>query len=181
MTIASADTPPLGATVFLDFEASSFWGWPIEVGLAWCDGPGPETRFRVTAFLIRPEPDWDKADWDPLAEEVHGIALDHLRRRGAPAPDVARAVARLIEGCTVVSDAADFDGALLQRLFEAMPEAAPDVYVLDLAGLLRRLGPEAAARYDAALAAAPAPHRAGPDALRLARGWQAAAGGPDAP
>jgi hypothetical protein len=181
VSIPSTKAAPPDATVFLDFEASSLGGWPVEVGLAWFDPLAPAEGLRSVSFLLRPEPNWDEADWDPLAEAVHGIALDDLRREGTPAPEAARAVARIVAGRTLMSDAADFDGALLLRLFEAMPEAPPDVRVLDLAGLLRRLGPEAAAWYDTVLAATPAPHRAGPDALRLARAWHAALTGPDEP
>ncbi|MGY4801340.1 hypothetical protein [Teichococcus aerofrigidensis] len=181
MSIPSAKAPPPDATVFLDFEASSLGGWPVEVGLAWFDPSAPAEGFLSVSFLLRPEPDWDEVDWDPLAAVVHGIALDNLRREGTPAPEAARAVARLVAGRTLMSDAADFDSALLLRLFEAMPEAAPDVRVLDLAGLLRRLEPEAVALYDATLAATPTPHRAGPDALRLARAWHAALTGPHGP
>ena len=88
-----------------------------------------------------------------MAEELHGIALGQLQQRGSPARDIARAVSHLVLGRTLVSDAADFDGALLLRLFEAMPEPPPNVRVLDVAGLVRRLGPETAARYEASLAA----------------------------
>lgn len=158
--------------IFLDFEASSLSGWPVEIGLAWYDKPGPKERIQSLGFLIRPEPGWDEADWDVLAEEVHGIGLDDLRQEGTPAMDVARAVARLVTGRTLVSDAAGFDAHLLARLFEALPEPAPEVCVLDVTSLLRKLSREAAVRYEAALAEAPIPHRAGPDAIRLARAWR---------
>ena len=165
--------PSLSAVpIFLDFEASSLSGWPVEIGLAWYGRIGPKERIQNLSFLIRPESGWGEADWDALAEEVHGIGLEELRREGRPAMDVARVVAQLVAGRTLVSDAASFDGRLLARLFEAMPEPAPEVQVLDMTSLLRRLSPAVATRCEAVLAEAPIPHRAGPDAIRLALAWR---------
>lgn len=161
--------------VFLDFEASSYSGWPIEVALAWIPGgrSSPAGSLASKAWLIRPEPDWDEAEWDPLAEEVHGLSLAGLRRNGCSAFEVARAVAERLRGKLVVSDAVDVDGALLVRLFEAMGDPAPDYRLVDIASLLRQVDEDGRRRFTAFMSAGP-PHRAEPDALRLARAWLAA-------
>jgi hypothetical protein len=80
--------------LFLDFEASGVLGWPVEVG--WADIRGGEVV--AEGHLIRPEPDWDPAEWDEEAEAVHGIALARLRREGAPARDVAARAAAALRG-----------------------------------------------------------------------------------
>ncbi|WP_198382976.1 hypothetical protein [Roseomonas sp. KE2513] len=169
--------------VFLDFEASSFSGWPIEVALAWIPGGRSSSTGSLAseAWLIQPEPDWDEAEWDPLAEEVHGLSLAELRRDGCSAFGVARAVAERLRGKLVVSDAADVDGALLVRLFEAMGGPAPEYRLVDIASLLRQIDGDGRQRFAAFMGAGPPPHRAEPDALRLAHAWLAALCWPGAP
>lgn len=158
--------------VFLDFEASSATGWPIEVG--WAE---PVAGHVVSqSFLIRPEPEWDDAEWDDIAAEVHGITPDQLARDGLPASIVADRVAAALDGRLLVSDAADADGAWLARLMEAHP-APRDWPVTDLAALEARLDAPARARLRVELARHPAPHWAGEDAARLAGGWAAAVRG----
>ncbi|MDO5614129.1 MAG: hypothetical protein Q4G14_12940 [Paracoccus sp. (in: a-proteobacteria)] len=98
----------------IDFEASSLDGWPVEVGLAWCDGG----QVRVWSSLIRPEPDWDMALWDMQAEEIHGITRAQLD----DAPDVAQVAAALmghIGARGLVSDAPGFDQFWLDQLLRA--------------------------------------------------------------
>lgn len=158
--------------VFLDFEAASAAGWPIEVG--WAEVASSDVV--VESYLIRPEPEWDEAEWDEVAAEVHGIAFDRLFQEGRPASLVADRVAAALSGRLLVSDAAEADAAWLARLMEAHGEAR-DWPVTDLLALERRMDPPARARLRAHLASAgPAPHRAGEDAARLARAWLAALG-----
>ena len=155
--------------VFLDFEAASATGWPIEVG--WAEIVDDEVA--VESHLIRPEPDWDEAEWDEIAAEVHGIAFERLYREGCPASLVADRVAAALGGRLLVSDAAEADAAWLARLMEAHGEAR-DWPVVDLLALERWMERPARARLRAHLAAGPAPHRAGEDAARLAHAWRAA-------
>ena len=153
--------------VFLDFEAASQTGWPIEIG--WAEIVSGEIV--AESHLIRPEPDWDEAEWDEIAAEIHGIAFERLYREGRPASLVADRAAAALRGRLLVSDAAETDAAWLARLMEAHGEAR-DWPVLDLLALERRMEAPARARLRAHVAAAgPAPHRAGEDAARLAGAW----------
>ena len=155
--------------VFVDFEASGPDGWPIEVG--WAEIVAG--RVAVESHLIRPEPEWDEAKWDEVAADVHGIALDRLRAEGEPAIVVADRVVAALHGRLLVSDAAPYDRAFLRRLFDVR-DGDPDWPMTDIAALERSMEPEARARMRSALARLPLPHRAGPDAERLAHAWAAA-------
>lgn len=158
--------------LFLDFEACSTIGWPIEVGWAGIEAG----RIVVGCLLIRPEPDWDEGEWDALAEEVYGIPLDGLRREGVPAPVVADRLAAILRVRTVISDAAPCDRAFLDRLVDLHTDW-PDHSLIDLEEAVRWLDEPARARLRASLNGDPAPHRAGEDAARLARAWLTACAG----
>jgi len=71
--------------IFLDFEASSLWvgSYPVEV--AWVSEDDT-----AAGYLIRPEPGW--TEWDPKAEDIHGISHEVLMRDGDDAAAVARIV-----------------------------------------------------------------------------------------
>ena len=156
--------------IFLDLEASSLDAdsWPVEVGLAWL----VEGRVEVRSSLIRPDPSWSMRAWSPASAEVHGIPLAELRQ--APlAAEVARWIAGLIGDATVVSDAPEFDARWLARLYETEGGLIlPLVRDFDVL-VAARCDMAATRRVYAALDRIPAPHRAGPDAARLARAWAA--------
>lgn len=155
--------------VFLDFEAAGPNAWPIEIG--WAEIVAGEVVGR--SFLIRPEPDWDEAEWDEVAAEVHGITFEQLFTEGKPASFVADRAAKVFESRLLVSDASEADEAWLARLMEAHPEER-DWPVTDLLALEARMDIPARARLRQTLARLPVPHRAGQDADRLARAWLAA-------
>lgn len=155
--------------LFMDFEASSLSAnsWPIEVGLAALTPNGVVAQSR----LIRPAPDWDRADWNPQSEAIHHIPLELLERDGLVAWDVAGWVLEQLPGTTLVSDAPQFDGRWLQRLLDCHPDTPPPGlrihdYEAALATFLSAKGLDAAYEY---IARHPAPHRAGPDAQILAQ------------
>ena len=86
---------------YIDFEASSLSreSWPIEIGMAWIEGPGVQ----LWSTLIRPDVSWDLDDWSLRSAEVHNIPYDELM--AAPrAADVAREVRTRLLGKTPVSD-----------------------------------------------------------------------------
>jgi DNA polymerase III epsilon subunit-like protein len=154
--------------VFLDFEASALSpaSWPVEIGLAWLAGG----RVRSRSHVIAPRPGWRRSEWCARAARVHGISLDEVLR-GTPAAKVAALTDRLI-GCDVVSDNPLWDQRWLDRL---RGEGAPRVVVTGLRdAMLRRLDDTAASALQLALLRSAPPHRAGPDAERLARAWAAA-------
>lgn len=168
MTKASIDN-----FAILDFEASSLSqeSWPIEVGLSWI----ANSRVQTWSSLIRPDPAWDVGDWSQQSAEVHGIPLSDLENAPSAA-EVVEAFLNALEGRKLVSDAPEFEARWLDRLlraarrtevqaiedFDGVSFALFEGYALDLL-------------YEA-VERRPAPHRAGPDTARLARGWLKAAG-----
>ena len=99
---------------FIDLEASGLRAnsWPIEVG--WCfEGGKPQT------FLIKPDGDWSLDAWDPAAETLHGISIDYLNKKGHTPKDVCAKLNAALDGVLVYSDAPDWDGYWLYRLFNA--------------------------------------------------------------
>ncbi len=162
----------------LDIEASSIesGSFPIEIG--WCvdDERPPES------FLVSPAPGWDTTfGWSPISQALHGITLDDLRRDGI---DVRSAVDRIEAAFAhrrVVSDNPDFDDFWLSLVYEAagMSKAWSIGHVEDAYRAAVRANPVATTTFVRALHAVerayPHPHRAGPDALRMAKKVRAVA------
>lgn len=156
---------PLGddaRVAFIDLEASglSARSWPIEVGWAFRTGA-------PTSLVIRPHASWKEGDWDPKAENLHGLTRAVIERDGLAPEAVAAAVNEALADAMVYSDAPDWDGFWLYRLFSAAG-VKQGFTVLDFNRFLR---PLAGAREDKVLqkAAQTAPrlHRAGADAKHL--------------
>ena len=105
---------PLPDIVFLDLEASGLGSssWPVEVG--WCFLSG-----RPVSLLITPHEDWRDEAWDPEAERLHGLSRKKLERKGEDAGAVCDRMNAALEGRLVYSDAPDWDGFWLYRLFSA--------------------------------------------------------------
>jgi hypothetical protein len=150
--------------LFLDIEASSFdpASWPVEIGYAWLTDDGIARR----SAIIAPRPDWPLHAWSEAAADVHGISL-RAARAGIDA-DVVAAQTDAFKDFEVVSDNPRWDQMWLDRLREGRP-AIP---VRSLrAAISERLDPVEADAVALALFRGGAPHRAGPDALRLATAW----------
>ena len=89
--------------VFYDCEASSLDGFVIEIG--WALAPPGGGKIVSAGYLVRPAPDWEiEASWDPNAEALHGVSLDHLLKHGRPAWEVARTMNRALAGRELFSD-----------------------------------------------------------------------------
>ena len=97
---------------FIDLEASGLGpnSWPIEVG--WCFSDG-----KPEALLISPADDWGDEAWDRQAEALHGIAQATLRKKGHEIAKVCDQLNRALIDVDVFSDAPDWDGFWLYRLF----------------------------------------------------------------
>ena len=110
--------------------------------------------------------------WSPASAAVHGIPLAELRQ-APPAAEVARWVAGIVGDATVVSDAPEFDARWLARLYETTDGLlVPSVRDFDVM-VVARCDMAATRRVYAALDRIAAPHRADPDAARLAAAWAA--------
>ena len=99
---------------FLDFEASSLSNksYPIEV--AWSSPDGP-----IESYLISPSGIEEWTDWDPAAENVHGISRHVLAADGKTPHFVCDRMTDQLAGKRIYTDAPRFDGAWLARLFSA--------------------------------------------------------------
>lgn len=157
---------------FIDLEASglSARSWPIEVG--WCFAEGA-----VSAMLIKPAPDWSLADWSPQAQGLHGISPEMLQQDGVSVEDACDRLNAALAGKIIYSDAPDWDGFWLYRLFQAGKKRQRFI-VSDLASLLRgvpaeKIGP----LVTAAELRAPRRHRAAPDVLHMRMLYELAAAG----
>ena len=158
--ISSEITPDKIA--FIDLEASGLGSksWPVEVGWAFADSE-PES------MLILPHPSWPDDAWDENAEKLHGIPLTELRKNGMPARDVCLALNEALEGAMVYSDAPDWDGFWLFRLFSAAG-VRQSFMLQDYGALVRRLGVTGDHELFARAARlAPRRHRAAADARHL--------------
>lgn len=154
--------------IILDFEASSLSqeSWPLEVGLSWI----ANGRVQTWSSLIRPEPSWDLRDWSPQSAEVHGIPYSELE--DAPcAAEVAEAFLYVVGRRRLTSDAPQFEARWLARLMEAAGRSdVPNIEDFDAVSFAAYQGYALDLLYEM-VERRPAPHRAGPDTARLARGW----------
>ena len=163
--MAQRTIEPEGArarVAFVDLEASSLSAvsWPIEVGWAF-------ERGAAKSLLIRPDPTWSEEAWSVEAEKLHGVRRADLIRDGRPAREVAETLNAALSRFEVWSDAPDWDGFWLFRLFSAA--RVKQRFALKDFGRLMR--PLAGAREEEALRRAaqtsPRRHRAGADAKHL--------------
>lgn len=159
------DTAPGTASrklAFIDLEASGLGSksWPVEVGWAFAEGA-------PASMLIRPHASWTDDAWDPAAQALHGLDRAALDADGEDARAVCLALNAAFAGADVYSDAPDWDGFWLFRLFSA-GGVKQDFVLRDYGALLR---PIAGARepelYERASRLAPRRHRAADDARHL--------------
>lgn len=155
--------------VILDLEASGLGpgSYPIEAGLALVSGPARQIRTR--SILIRPTPQWrDTGLWSPASAAIHNIPRESLDLEGRPVADVCDWLnLELGPPAIVVTDAPAFDQAWLDTLFQAgNREQQFKLHEFDaLTGSLDR---DQYRTFVDILDRKVVPHRAGPDALRLA-------------
>lgn len=99
---------------FLDLEASGLGpkSWPIEVGWAF-------VGWSARSMLIKPTDDWPLTAWEKTAEDLHKISVDELLTNGLPPLEVALVLNAALGEADVYSDAPDYDGFWLYRLYEA--------------------------------------------------------------
>lgn len=97
---------------FIDVEASSLDGFPIQVAYGSREG-------EIVSHLIRPFDDWlaHPDRWSRQAYELHGLSIEYLLHSGSDPQDVASRIEDNLWGKTVYSDAADYDHIWLDILF----------------------------------------------------------------
>ena len=159
-------TFPIQKLIFIDFEACSLSedSWPIEVGLAWVEGG----KVQIWSSLIQPDSSWNAEAWSDDSAGIHGIPRGDLDT--APlASDVAHEVMDRLHGKVVVSDAPAFDHAWAERLTETIGIVPTEL--TDFDSVIGAICQGDKARVNAIFAhmeTMETPHRAGPDAARLA-------------
>jgi DNA polymerase III subunit epsilon len=159
--------------IFLDFEASSLFqdSWPIEIGLARLE---EGMRVFSEAKLIFPHADWPMTAWSPASQAVHGIPFENLTS-ALPAAEVAAWALARLEGRVVLSDNPAWERKWLDRLLAVIGRAGA-VPVLPYFGWVEaKLDPHRLDWLHEHLARRKPPHRAGPDAARLAEAYAQAA------
>lgn len=147
---------------FIDVEASGLGShsWPLEVGWAIESGA-------PVSLLIRPDPAWSADAWDPRAEALHGITRERILEEGANLRDVAERLNADLANIAVYSDAPDWDGFWLFRLFTAAG-VRQQFAVQDFARLVRPLaGQKESALLEEASRLSPRRHRACADVRHL--------------
>ena len=153
----------------LDVEASALGegSYPIEVGLALVQGP--TEPLRTWSTMIRPTRVWlDDGFWSPASSRVHGISLETIKQQGCAVQDVCDWLNRLLKSTAIVAtDAPRYDQNWLDTLFRAAGrEQLFNLYHFEVLTSGFSLDQHRHLTY--LLDRAPIPHRAGPDALRLA-------------
>ena len=156
---------------FLDIEASGLGSrsWPVEVGWA---GPGIEP----VSVLLKPHDSWEASAWEAEAEALHGISMLRLQAEGEHVVDACRQINEALDGACVYSDAPDFDGVWLYRLYTAAGRRM-SFRLLDFGALVDEVaGAAVSAAYAHGAAVAPRTHRAADDAAHLAAVYARARG-----
>lgn len=153
----------------LDLEASALGAgsFPIEVGLALVRGT---TRtIAAGAALIRPTEAWIRDGvWSDASAAVHGISLDLVVGHGQTVEQVCDWLNALLGTRTIVAtDAPRYDQDWLDTLFAAAGRKQRFT-LYNFERLTADFDPDQHRQLAYLLSRAPVPHRAGPDALRLA-------------
>ena len=165
---------------FLDFEASSLSldSYPIEV--AWNHEDGS-----IEDHLISPAHIESWTDWDPEAERIHGIKREEILSRGESPLVICKIMNDQLAGKTVYTDAPQFDGMWLSKLFSAPVNARPEFELRHIDELLvQSICPKAPGRMEGltkigalkqeARRQKPSQHRAGWDVEYLVQVWRLA-------
>lgn len=101
--------------VFIDFEASSINGFPIQVAYGTSESD-------LKCHLIKPLPIWNNAIymWDYNAQDIHGFSKSYINEYGVNAETVAREVSENLKGKTIYADS----GADLNWLYMLLDDVA---------------------------------------------------------
>lgn len=153
----------------LDLEASGLGegSYPIEVGVALIQGGTQPLQSWLT--MIRPTRAWlNDGFWSPASARVHGLPIETIKQQGHAVEDVCDWLNGLLKSTAIVAtDAPSYDQDWLDTLFRAAGrEQLFTLYHYEV--LTSGLSPDQHRHLGYLLNRDPIPHRAGPDALRLA-------------
>lgn len=161
--------------IFLDCEASSLFkgSYPIEVGYCTLD-------LDVRSSLIKPLAHW--TDWSAESQNIHNIPRQELMEKGRDAKEFALELADTLRGRGVVSDAVEFDGRWLMKLF-ADTDVVPEYFMVDYWEVVAACAKRSKIPYNTKETILgrisevewvyPHTHRAGDDALQMAASCRA--------
>ena len=118
-------------------------------------------------MLVKPAESWSDDAWDPDAEALHGLSRRKLERAGQDPAAVCKVMNNVLGDAAVFSDAPDWDGFWLYRLFEAA-RVRQSFKLLNFADLFENIPVEQfRAAKTQAEKKAPHRHRARPDVLHM--------------
>lgn len=171
MRFANPTKDELPKIAFLDFEGASLYAdsFPIEIG--WCGVEPANAR----SMLIKTHETWTTRTWSPDAEAVHKISRETLAARGVDAGEAWAIAERWLKRARVFSDAPSWEQHWLNELATAAGKRCSIKVspVEELWGSIARQRKMEPSRLLALIGQArqtfKAPHRAGPDAARLAK------------
>lgn len=85
--------------IFIDFEASSLEGFPIQVAYGSCEEG-------LKCFLIKPLSEWNQEEhlWSLVSQEIHGFSKNYINQYGINAQSVAIEVSNDLNGKTIYAD-----------------------------------------------------------------------------
>lgn len=102
---------------FIDFEASSFEGYPIQCGIACLPLTGPIIH---ETYWVRPTGAWMlQHEWDPEAAQAHGIKMNDLMDHGQNPDWVCEGLNDHLGDNKVYCRSLDHDGRWLTMLYDA--------------------------------------------------------------
>lgn len=109
--------------IFIDFEASSIQGFPIQVAYGTCEK-------NLKCLLIKPLDIWnnDTFMWDYNAEDMHGFSKEYLNQHGIDAALVARQISGELKNKTIYADNG-IDLNWLFMLFDDVAEHNGESYI----------------------------------------------------
>lgn len=153
----------------LDLEASALGegSYPIEVGVVLVEGA--TQPLRTWSTLIRPTQTWlNDGLWSPASARIHGLSQEMVKQQGHAVEHVCDWLNSLLQSTAIVAtDAPGYDQDWLDTLFRAAGrEQLFTLYDFEL--LTSGLSADQHRHLRYLLDRASVPHRAGPDALRLA-------------
>lgn len=108
--------------IFIDFEASSINGYPIQVAYGSCEAD-------LKCTLIRPLERWNNETWlwDYKAQALHGFSNHFINEYGINAITVARRMSEDLKGKSIYSDSAA-DMSWLLMLLNGVREMTGEMY-----------------------------------------------------